>query len=613
MNLLFKRIELNNFGSFSGSHSFQLQRQSGLYFITGDNRAEPSLTSNGTGKSTLFNALFWALTGKTLRIQRPGASIESWYSPSTVKVTLDLQVNGTDYQITRTRKPNSLTLNGQLIDQQVINDLIKLNEETLKRTLLVGQFVPLFLDLKAEQQSSLFSEALNLDLWLTAADNASKQFKVYEAKATKLEVSKATLSGGLAQLKEQYTLETSREKTFNTDKKRRLVELREQLAAAIEIRNAAESCFNAATAMESDAAVSSTGDASSHAARALERENTQIEAALAAELRVNLREAEVTKANLSRYQAANEVCPECNQPVNQDHIQQKVTELTLHYKTLLKQVKQIEQDHLKTTKMLEQSRLDLTKAEADARAKQIAYIEQQRQFSDLKRQFDSASYKVKELEKELDKAKHATNPYTESCERLAETYFNTEEKIKDLDSQLKEVNETSSIYKYWTTAYKEIRLNLIDETLQELEIAANRHIQSLGLDDWQIEFKTERENKSGTISHSFTTVIYPNGQTKPIPFESYSGGESQRLQLAVTAALSEILLSRAGISTNIEILDEPSRNLSQQGIIDLLECLKERAAELNRCIYFIDHNSLESGYFDQVITIQKDQSGSRIT
>jgi exonuclease SbcC len=165
----------------------------------------------------------------------------------------------------------------------------------------------------------------------------------------------------------------------------------------------------------------------------------------------------------------------------------------------------------------------------------------------------------------------------------------------------------------WSAAYKEIRLTEIDETLQELQLATNRHIEVLGLENWKVEFRTERENKSGTITNTFNTLIYPSGQSNPIPFESYSGGESQRLQLAVTAALSEILLSRAGIDTNIEIYDESSKALSREGIVDLLECLKERAFTLQRSIYFVDHTMIESGHFDSIITIEKNPiSGSRI-
>jgi len=88
--------------------------------------------------------------------------------------------------------------------------------------------------------------------------------------------------------------------------------------------------------------------------------------------------------------------------------------------------------------------------------------------------------------------------------------------------------------------------------------------------------------------------------------------ESQRWMLAVTFGLSEVLLARAGILPNIEMLDEPTQHLSQAGIDDLLDHLKQRAIDAQRAIYFIDHRALDRGAFDGVIQIEKDQAGSRL-
>jgi len=99
---------------------------------------------------------------------------------------------------------------------------------------------------------------------------------------------------------------------------------------------------------------------------------------------------------------------------------------------------------------------------------------------------------------------------------------------------------------------------------------------------------------------------------KPIKWESYSGGESQRWRLAVSFGLSEVLLTRAGATTNIEVLDEPTHSLSPEGTSRLLEHLTERAKTLERVIYFIDQHSLEKGYFDQVFTVINDEEGAHI-
>lgn len=608
MNLVFKSIQIVNFGCFCDQHSFTFARNSGLYFITGRNLVEVSLTSNGCGKSTLFNALFWVLTGKTLRTQRPGSTIESWYSRSTVRVTLDLVVNDTSYQITRTRKPNSLTLDSKVVEQGVVNDLLRLNEETLKRTIFVGQFVPLFLDLKPEQQSSLFSEALDLDKWLTASENASQQFKESEDKIKWLDVNRATLQGRMDQLTEQYDFELEREKSFAIEKKKTHSTLQNDLAAAKDKLDRAQFALREAESAHRPGEHPDSRQEELGALRARERSRAQALSSITAHLRTRQRERELNQANLDRYLSSTEVCPECGQQVEYEHIQEKLKLLQEEDSLITEFVDNAQYEHNTISREVEQLQRKIVTLEA----RQESSLKQQQEYNNVRRIHDAAVSKVEHLLQEIAKIKKSANPYTESCATLAAAYFSVQEQIVNVDTQLNDLHELSSIYKYWTSAFKEIRLNLIDETLQELEISANRHIQALGLDEWQIEFRTERENKSGTISHSFTTLIYPNGQTQPVPFESYSGGESQRLQLAVTTALSEILLIRAGISPNIEIFDEPTRALSREGITDLLECLRDRATELNRAIFFIDHNSLESGYFDKVITVEKGSTGSRL-
>jgi ABC-type transport system involved in cytochrome bd biosynthesis fused ATPase/permease subunit len=77
-------------------------------------------------------------------------------------------------------------------------------------------------------------------------------------------------------------------------------------------------------------------------------------------------------------------------------------------------------------------------------------------------------------------------------------------------------------------------------------------------------------------------------------------------------ALAEVLLNHAGIRTNLEILDEPTRNLSVEGIQDLSEYLGNRAKQLDKDIFFVDHHAREGSNFDEVITIVKTKDGSHL-
>ena len=58
--------------------------------------------------------------------------------------------------------------------------------------------------------------------------------------------------------------------------------------------------------------------------------------------------------------------------------------------------------------------------------------------------------------------------------------------------------------------------------------------------------------------------------------------------------------------------DEPTAHLNPQGVSDLLEFLRTRARVENKRIFIVDHRSLDSGLFDGVLTVTRDESGSHL-
>ncbi len=107
-------------------------------------------------------------------------------------------------------------------------------------------------------------------------------------------------------------------------------------------------------------------------------------------------------------------------------------------------------------------------------------------------------------------------------------------------------------------------------------------------------------------------LIDSPGSVGKVRWQSFSGGERQRLRLIGGLALSEVLLNHAAIQVDLEILDEPTRHLSAEGIRSLCETLPLRAERLERRTFYIDHQAVESVNFSTVTTVQKGNNGSRI-
>jgi len=164
----------------------------------------------------------------------------------------------------------------------------------------------------------------------------------------------------------------------------------------------------------------------------------------------------------------------------------------------------------------------------------------------------------------------------------------------------------------WGKGFKELRLWLIEDALKELEIEVGNSLIQLGLKDWHVSFDIERENKSGGVTKGFSVFITAPGSPESVPWEAWSGGETQRLRVAGAIGLANLISNRRSAKSNIEIWDEPTAHLTEEGIQDLLNFFEERARNEEKQIWLVDHRSLDYGGFDKEIEVVKDKEGSHI-
>jgi DNA repair exonuclease SbcCD ATPase subunit len=141
----------------------------------------------------------------------------------------------------------------------------------------------------------------------------------------------------------------------------------------------------------------------------------------------------------------------------------------------------------------------------------------------------------------------------------------------------------------------------------------NAALADVGLMDWQVKYGIEKETKSGTIQRGLNvTILSPNNRV-PVRWESWSGGEMQRLRIIGALALSDVLLGHAGINCGLEIIDEPSQHLSGDGVRDLCDYLAERAQGLGKQTFLVDHVAIQSSRFSSVINVTKERTGTILT
>jgi len=639
----FIKIELASFGSFGvGPHTFQIEpddERGGLHFIRGINEVEPRLGANGSGKSTIWNALTWCLYGKTISgLKNPDVKPRDSAQGKSSRVMVLVEIDGEHVTFERCSNPNSFTINGKdsAVDAAAT---IGLSFDLFSHAILFGQGRPLFFDLQPREKMELFSEVLQLDRWDALSATASRV-------ATNLDHDRATVEGELTGLKGtqrqlQSLLDTAREDStawqekhaarldgFNT----RLVAAREELAK-LDRRVA-----DAELALESAGLQLKTTRDDITKYRGLlsdaRSEHDRADVKLAG-MKSDMKRLDREIAGLK----AGGTCPTCGQPT-------KKADLSKHRDELHRQRAEVEEEIVKLT-----ASLDSLDADHRAAHKVLDRIEEaNRQYLDAEAaaltQLNVArphhvnlQGEVAALTRQIEAAEKETNPHQTQIVTLKQKLAGLDDKIDAANDELAKLEQRIARTRFWVKGFKDVRLFIMEDVLAQLTMTTNSVLESVGLLGWQIEYAVERETASGSIQRGINVSITPYeidvvrpGETRQgtagygmarrgvvgaqgrrsVPLDAFSGGEGQRLRLVGAMALSEVLLNYAGVTVNLEIFDEPTRGLSEEGIADLIELLADRAERLARQVFLIDHQTPETQRFKSVTTIRKTPSGSII-
>lgn len=527
-------LRITRFRSFVKETSFKFPKGAGLFFLWGENQAEPRLEANGAGKSSLWEALTWCFYGKTSRGLKAG-DVANWEDGKGCRVEFDFEVQEGSGIMTAVRQwgPNSWFLIDTMGDfhdlakdeDNFLFNCLRLDFGAFLQCIMLPQATRMFLDLKAEEKASLFSEVMGLDRWLDLSQRAGKAATEQDRISRSLEREIAGLEGELRQL---GNLDIAREhEAWETKRKARVKEVDSEHSRLCDHLGRAHRYFLDAQDAEDRARASF---------RALPVEE-------------------------------DKPCPHCGQKMPG-----------------------------KGARRALEAREILDRAQDDTKRARVAK--------------EGIAQQLDRLEQEAERIEQEKNPYADQLRNLDERVMRTEDAILDLRQDLDDSNESFALKQSWVRWFKEIRLGLISEALTHLEIEVNSGLNQLGLVGWELRFAVDAENRSGNITRGFSVMVISPHNEKPVPWEAWSGGESQRLRLGAQQGLTNLIRARSGTQLNLEVWDEPTQWMSGQGVTDLLDSLAHRAKAEGRQIWIVDHRSLGYGGFDGSVGAIKDESGT---
>ena len=192
-------ITVKNFMSVGNStQAIDFNRQD-LTLVLGENLdlgGDDTGARNGTGKTTIINALSYALYGQALTKIRADNLINKTNGKNML-VCLEFEKKGRTYKIERGRKANLLKfyVDGQEQEaednaqgdsretQHEINRLLEMSHEMFKHVVALNTYTEPFLSLKSNDQRAIIEQLLGITLLSEKAEKLKEEMKVNRDKA----------------------------------------------------------------------------------------------------------------------------------------------------------------------------------------------------------------------------------------------------------------------------------------------------------------------------------------------------------------------------------------------------------------------------------------------
>lgn len=626
-----KRLSIRNFRSFTTGQVLDIESLDiGLHYVTGVNEVDPDLGSNGSGKSSLFEALIWILFGKISTNHKAGL-IANWEGEGPIEGVLVFEKDQELYTLERTwsKGSNKVVLYVQdnlksewalrtPLQQERLEQVLGLNFESFLYSVFLSQFTSKFFDLSPAEKLEVFTSILGniIQRWEDCS-----AYSRHKADNTDIALNKA--------LQEKDLIEYKIEEVHKSDVEKRSAEWLEKTVTRVkDAQFLIRSKLKDLKQIESDLKEKAKEHESSskkmkNLSGAKETFKNDLKEIKERRDKIYLKiagEESLLKSyedEMRKYTSVflNGECPYCHQKVTKRHIEEEQDRL-----------KKLIEKHKRSTQVLKLQNVELVNKELDlvqgfdeltskieSHAKAVRDSEEaQRMLLQEKTQTEAV---VEGVRREIGMLKEEKNPFSDLVKaNKAQIRLQTRNLIH-VEEDIERLKEQYEIYKFWQKGFKDIRLMVIEEAIKELEININNELQTLGMGEWSVELNIDSETKSGTVKRGFTVLVKsPNNQSEEqIPLELWSGGERQRLKMAGTLGLIDFIHSRRGTDLDIEIYDEPTEWLSKEGIEDLLDNLAARARSLEKKIFIIDHRDFMSfGIFESIIKVTKLKGGSVI-
>ncbi len=539
-----------------------------------DQGGDDSGSRNGTGKTTIINALSYALYGQALTNIRKDNLVNKTNNKGML-VTLTFDKDGKEYKVERGRKPNTMKFfinneEQELTDQsqgdsrktqQDINELLGMSHDMFKHIVALNTYTEPFLALKNNDQRTIIEQLLGITILSEKADLLREQTRITRDKLTEENARISAVTSSNEKIKENIERLHSRRKAWiaqnkqDCDKLAKAIKELEQL----DIDNELEDHEKLKTWEESTKHLNNLKKEKSTVERALEQADNNVN-----KLGKDLDDLESAK------------CYACGQELHDDKLEEMKDKLQKDYGDA----------HVYQTSMADklQKVEKLIEEVGDLDSKPNTFYETAKEAYQHRGNVDSLTKSLQDKTDELD-------PYQEQIDDLEKTAIQEVnwDTVNDLNSTK---DHMDFLYKLLTNKDSFIRKKIIDQNLAYLNNRLTYYLDKLGLPH-TVVFKND-------LSVEITQL----GQD--LDFDNLSRGERNRLILGMSWAFRDVWESLYQ-NINLLFIDElVDSGMDANGVENSMSVLKKMGRERQKNIYLISHKEELAGRVTNVLKVIKE-------
>ena len=567
--ITFQKIRWKNFLS-TGNHWSEIDFQG--------NTTNLVVGTNGSGKSTMLDALTFSLFNKPFRKVNKSQLINATNEKDCV-VEVEFNVNNKNYLVRRSIKPNKfdIEVDGSLmhkesddrINQKILEEnILKVNYKSFTQIVILGSssFVP-FMQLSTSNRRDVIEDLLDIRIFSAMNTLIKEKIRTEKEKIRSLDLKRDNVKDKIS-MQENFIKELEVQGKDNiVENQKKRDSLGDEICVLIMQTEGLEDDVYGLTEKQKEV----TG-----AGEKLLKLNT---------FKGKLSNKVATLTKEHKFFTGNTVCPTCTQGIEEEFRLNRINDVQTKAKELKKGC-----DDLEKTIKEEQNR----ERQFNQLSKEITTLNNGISKNNTK--ISGFQRQIRDLESEVQRfTEQLANRSTEN-EKLVEF-------SKSLQKTLEESSERREEVVYHDFAYSllkddGVKTKIIKKYLPFINQQVNRYLQLM---DFYINF---------TLNEEFVETV-KSPIHEDFSYSSLSEGEKMRIDLALLFTWREIARVKNSVNTNLLIMDEVfDSSLDGFGTDEFLKIIRFVIKDAN--VFVISHKTELHDKFNSVIKFDKVKGFSRI-